>query len=85
VLYTKYFAGILNENGPFQISSSQWKRVMNIVFLEGSIQGLTNAQDPQMPHKHEVVIFKYQKKLADLTGNLKPEELIREMYRVSSY
>lgn len=85
MVYTKYFAGILNENGPFQISANQWKRVMNIVYLEGSIQGIKNIQDPKMPHRYEMVIFKYQKKLSDLTGNLKPEDLIREMYRVSAY
>lgn len=57
---------------------------MNIVYLEGSIQGLKKIQDPEMPHRYEMIIFKYQKKLADLTGNLKPHELIREMYRVSA-
>ena len=85
MVYTKYFAGILNENGPLQVNASQWKRMMNIVYLEGCIQGLKSINDPQMPHKYEVLIFKYQKKLADLTGNLQPRELIREMYRVSTY
>lgn len=58
---------------------------MNIVYLEGSIQGLKSIKNPEMPYKYDMIIFKYQKKLADLTGNLKPQELVREMYRVSAY
>ena len=83
MVYTKYFAGVLNEKGPFRINATQWKRVMNIVYLEGSIQGLRSINDPQEPHRYDMLVFRYQKKLADLTGNLKPEELMREMHRVS--
>lgn len=57
---------------------------MNIVYLEGSIQSLKTIKDPKMPFKYEMVIFKYQKQLADLTGNQEPGELIREMYLLSS-
>jgi hypothetical protein len=84
VIYTKYFSGILNSNGPFQINARQWKRVMNIVYLEGSIHSLKAIKDPKMPFKYEMVIFRYQKQLADLTGNQEPGELIREMYLLSS-
>ncbi len=58
---------------------------MNIVYLEGCIQGLKSIKDPQLPYKYEMLIFKYQKKLADLTGNLQPQELIREMYQASAF
>ena len=83
MLYTRYFAGILKESGMLHISGDQWRRVMNIVYLEGSIHSLQEAKDPGMPFRFDTVIFKYQRMLADLTGNLKPGDLIREMYQLS--
>ena len=75
----------MNESGPFQINTDQWRRVMNIVYLEGSIHSLQKIRDPEMPFKYDMVVFKYQQKLTDLTGNLAPKDLIREMYVMSRY
>ena len=75
----------MNESGPFQISGDQWRRVMNIVYLEGSIHSLQKVKDPKMPFKYDVIVFRYQKQLTDLTGNLAPKDLIREMYKMSRY
>ena len=83
MVYTKYFAGVLNEQGVLQLSAEQWKRLMNIVYLEGNIAGLQRLSDQKQPYRFDIIIFKYQKKLSDLTGNLQPNELIREMYQLS--
>ena len=83
MIYTRYFAGVLQESGTLHISCDQWRRVMNIVYLEGSIQSLMHVKDEEMPYRFDSVIFKYQRQLADLTGNLKPGDLIREMYQLS--
>lgn len=87
MIYTKYFAGVLNESGPFHFTSDQWKRVMNIVFIEGVIHGLNKVKEKEasQAYKYDMIIFKQQKTLTDLTGNLAPKELIREMHRISSY
>jgi len=83
VIYTRYFAGILNEHGSLNLSSDQWKRVMNIVYLEGSIHSLRSIIDPKHPFRYDTIIFKYQKRLTELTGNQNPGNLIKEMYRLS--
>ncbi|MCA0932432.1 hypothetical protein LCM02_08215 [Lutimonas saemankumensis] len=83
MIYTKYFAGILNEHGSLNLNSDQWRRVMNIVYLEGSIHSLRSVLDPKNPYKYDTVIFKYRKRLTDLTGNQNPENLIKEMYLLS--
>ena len=75
----------MKEAGPFQISADQWRRLMNIVYIEGSIRSLQKIRDPRFPYKYDMIVFKYQKRLADLTGNLSPKDLIREMYNVSRY
>jgi hypothetical protein len=56
---------------------------MNIVYLEGSIHSLRSILDPKQPYRYDTIIFKYQKKLTDLTGNQNPENLIKEMYMLS--
>ena len=85
MIYTRHFAGILKESGTLHISCEQWRRVMNIVYIEGSIESLLHVRDPKLPYRFDIVIFKYQRKLADLTGNLKPGDLVREMYRLSHH
>ena len=85
--YTRYIAAICKENGPPQLSTSQFRRLMNIVFAEGVKQGLTRAKNrdkdtPQF-YRYDMLIFKTERQLADLTGNIAPEGLMLEMYKMS--
>ena len=85
--YTEYFSFITKENGTPNIKNSQFRRMMNIVFIEGVIIGLnkvkeTNKGNDQF-YKYDVTIFNEEKRLSNLTGNLKPEDLIKEMLQFS--
>ena len=60
---------------------------MNIVFAEGVKQGLIRAKNrdkdtPQF-YRYDMLIFKTERQLADLTGNIAPEGLMLEMYKMS--
>ncbi len=53
---------------------------MNIIFVEGSIQGMNQIKGD---FKNEILLFKQDAVLSDLTGSLTPQELVREMYMLS--
>ena len=85
--YTRYIAAICKENGPPKLSTSQFRRLMNIVYAEGVKNGLTKAKNTykDTPHfyRYDVLIFKTERQLVDLTGNIAPENLLLEMYTMS--
>ena len=84
--YTKYFGLITKEHGQLNLSSEQFQRTMNIVHLEGVMLGLNNAKETYKDtihyYKYDIILFKYDKKLTELTGNLSPEMLIQEIVRI---
>lgn len=85
--YTKYLAAITKENGPPQLSTSQFRRMMNIIYVEGIKHGLGQAKNtykdtPQF-YRYDVLIFKTDKQLVALTGNEAPAQLLKEMYQLS--
>jgi len=81
--YTKHFGAISKEHGALNLSSNQFQRTMNIVHLEGVILGLNKAKetykDTNQYYKYDTIIFKHEVQLTDLTGNLTPDLLIKEM------
>ncbi len=56
---------------------------MNIVHLEGVLFGLHKAKeankDTQAYHKYDILIFNENIRLNELTGNLTPDLLLKEM------
>ncbi len=58
---------------------------MNIVSVEGVIRGLNiikeKFKNTSAYYKFDIDIFKHQRVLTDLSGNLNPDDLIQEMYR----
>jgi hypothetical protein len=84
--YSKYFGLITRDKGGLNLSTAQFQRLMNIVFLEGSISGLNKAKqtykDTNQFYRYDTIIFKENKRLTDLTGNLPPDKLLKEMHRV---
>ena len=60
---------------------------MNIVFIEGAIHGLNKIKEREgsESYKYDMILFKQQKALTDLTSNLPPKELVAEMYRMSCH
>jgi len=59
---------------------------MNIVFVEGVINGLNKAKhtykDTKLFYQYDMLIFKESMKLTDLTGNLEPDRLLKEMHQL---
>ncbi len=84
MIYTKYFSGFTKENGQPNVSSDQFSRMMNIVFVEGILQGINQIKTKERgAFKYDILLFNQDTVLTDLTGNLKPQELLREMYMFS--
>ena len=85
MIYSKYFSAITKENGQPNLNPDQFRRMMNIVHVEGIIQGMKKIKELDKTHyyKYDTMIFKQDTVLTDLTGNLKPNELLREMYMLS--
>ncbi len=85
--YSSYFSSITSDIGQPNLNAEQFKRMMNITFIEGVIHGVSKIKeqykDSQYYYKFDTIIFKNDLVLAKLTGNLKPEELLREMYDIS--
>ena len=85
--YSSYFSSIISENGQPNLNAEQFKRMMNITFIEGVTQGVSKIKeqykDSQYYYKFDTIIFKHDLVLTKLTGNLKPKELLREMYNLS--
>jgi hypothetical protein len=61
--------------------------MMNIVSQEGVIHGMRRLKekfkDTPQYYKYDMDIFKHQMVLTDLSGNLNPEDLMKEMMRFS--
>jgi hypothetical protein len=85
--YSNYFGSITKQNGQPNLDTKQFRRMMNIVSVEGVIHGLRIIKEKYSNtsayFKFDVDIFKHQRVLTDLSGNLNPDELIKEMYRLS--
>jgi hypothetical protein len=81
--YTKHFSFLAKENGQPQLTSVQFRRMMNIIYLEGVVYGLKKVKDANKNtdqfYKYDMLILKEQIKLTEITGNVKPVELIKEM------
>ena len=84
--YTNYFSSLVKEQGPPHLNPDQFRRMMNIVFLEGTIAGMERikAREKSQAFRYDMLIFKQNKTLAQLTGNLHPSRLIREMCQMSN-
>ena len=84
--YTNYFSSLVKEQGPPHLNPDQFKRMMNIVFLEGMIAGMekVKVKDKSQTFKYDMLIFRQNQVLTQLTRNLHPNRLIREMYQMSN-
>lgn len=83
--YSNYFSSVTKDNGQPNLSADQFRRMMNIVYIEGVINGIKyiKKKEKGQPFKYDVIIFKHDSVLKELTGSLKPNLLLKEMYRLS--
>ena len=86
--YTRYFGLITKEQGRLNLSTEQFQRMMNIVYVEGVILGLNNAKETykntKQYYKYDTLILRQEIQLSDLTSNLAPDLLLKEMMRFSN-
>ena len=82
--YSKYLGVITRDKGNLNLSTKQFQRLMNIVFLEGSISGMNKAKETykgtNQYYRYDIKIFKLSRKLSDLTGDSEPDKLLRDMH-----
>jgi hypothetical protein len=75
------------KQGRLNLPAMQFQRLMNIVHLEGVLFGLHKAKeankDTQAYHKYDVLIFNENIRLTELTRNLAPDMLLKEIARFS--
>jgi hypothetical protein len=85
--YSKYFKGVLHNDGLPQLSRTEWARMMNIASIKYAILKLQKVcemnQNSSEPYRYDLMIQKEQELLKSLTGDNKPEELIRGMIEES--
>lgn len=65
------------------MSSEAFRTMMNIVYLEGVISGLNKSKEASkgtdLYYKYDVTIFKEQRRLTEITGNLEPTKFITKI------
>jgi len=61
---------------------------MNIIYLKGVVCGLRKVKEANKNtdqfYKYDMLIFKEEKRLTELTENLKSDTLLKEMMRLSN-
>jgi hypothetical protein len=81
--YSKYFKGVLHNDGLPNLNPIGWSRLMNIGALEYGISKLQKVrkmtENTTEPYKYDLMIIKEQELLSGLTQDLPPKDLMREM------
>tara|TARA_B110000902_G_C13995016_1_gene470390 strand:+ start:240 stop:500 length:261 start_codon:yes stop_codon:yes gene_type:complete len=81
--YTKYLSALVNDQGAPNLSQADYKKLMNVVYLEGKLEGLSSAtkmmSNTNETRKFDLKMFDVQKQITLITGNLEPKEFIRLM------
>ena len=80
--YTKYFSGVLRNQGVPNLNVEQYARLMNIVSLEGRLQELLDIKETlnrDEYYKYDVRINRITNKIKTLTLDVLPKELMQNM------
>jgi len=81
--YTRYFSGVLRNQGTPHLNVEQYARLMNIVSLEGRMQELLDLKkeikNPQEQYKYDVRIHRLSNSLKGLTSDEYPKDVMRNM------
>ena len=85
--YSKFFEREISEGNLSLLSPYEMKRVMKIISIEGSIASLKIEKDKiensRNPTYFNMTIFNYEMELTKLSRNLTPDDLLKEMVRLS--
>ena len=80
--YTKYFSGVLRNQGVPNLNVEQYAKLMNIVSLEGRLQELLDIKETlnrDEYYKYDVRINKITNKIKEVTQDVLPKELMQNM------
>ena len=81
--YTKYFSGVLRNQGVPNLNVEQYARLMNIVSLEGRLQELLDIKatipNREEYYKYDVRINRITNKIKEATLDVLPKELMQNM------
>ena len=81
--YTKYFSGVLRNQGVPNLNAEQYARFMNIVSLEGRLAELNDIKksikNPDEAYKYDVRIYKVSNKIKGLTLDEYPKDVMQNM------
>jgi len=80
--YTKYFSGVLRNQGVPNLNVEQYAKLMNIVSLEGRLQELLDVKETlnrEEYYKYDVRINRISNKIKELTLDVLPKELMQNM------
>jgi hypothetical protein len=86
--YTKYIAGMFKRSGVPKMRYEQFARLMNIIHQESKIAGIRSVQSKLKGAEYVEygrMIFSAENELQKLTNKKKPEELLKEVLRLSSF
>ena len=80
--YTKYFSGVLRNQGVPNLNVEQYAKLMNIVSLEGRLQELLDIKETlnrEEYYKYDVRINRITNKIKEVTLDVLPKELMQNM------
>ena len=84
MIYTKYFSGLIAQYGRPNMSDAQFRLLMNIVHLEGRLEGINTIkrklEGTREAHRFDMEFFNVHKKLTEITGNLPPEAFKSKLF-----
>jgi hypothetical protein len=82
--YTKFFSGYVNTQGSPNLEPDQFKQMMNLIHLEGQIEGINQIiekfKNTDNPQKYEFVKVGINQKITQVSKNRSPEELIHSWF-----
>lgn len=85
--YTSFFGETVKNQGQLHLNDDQFRRLMNIIYVEGVIAGFNKIKAKYKGtseyYKYDMLIFKQSTVLTELTGNQKPQDLLKEMHSFS--
>ncbi len=84
--YTNYFAMMIKTNGVPALDADRFKTMMNVVFLEGKIEGIKYKAKKSTHHikpDKDIDVFDYERKLIELTNNMTPEAFLNHLVILS--
>tara|TARA_R110000851_G_C13101390_1_gene568474 strand:+ start:13584 stop:13874 length:291 start_codon:yes stop_codon:yes gene_type:complete len=79
--YSDYFSYHLKYYGIPKLNLEQYQRMMNIVFMEGYLSGLSD--NPSEKIKNSAIRYRGIKSLNELTKRLPPQNLLIQMEKLS--